>query len=165
MLRLWNIYCSTVGLSSAESDRSSIVINGTLINKCDLHCQYYDVSISINGQPRFSIMAKSLVSECKWLIVNFLTAFFTHSFFTKEIQECFINHYEIKSLQSRGLSTGQREEILLSSCSVFPAASRCAVGARWWNYYIKRRNRRARSFPLGNFLVTQWKNYLFRRTI
>lgn len=39
------------------------------------------------------------------------------------------------------------------------------LGARWWNYYIKLRNRRARSFQLGNILATQWKNHLFRRTV
>lgn len=77
----------------------------------------------------------------------------------KIIQQRSINHhknngYKIKVYLQDNLKSFSSQPVLFSW---LPRLARSALpGARWWNYYIKLRNRRARCFLQGKILATQW---------
>lgn len=132
-------------------------------------------------------MAISLTSEFKDLNLNLWTVILVYAqncmsfsaledsstikLYTEEkknVQQRSINHhenngYKIKVYLQDNLKSFSSQPVLFSWQP--RPAHQAPLGARWWNYYIKLRNRRARSFLLRKILATQWKNHLFRRRV
>lgn len=121
--------------------------------------------------PHIYITALSLISECKGLNLkpsDCFTAFADSSSInisTKETKK-YSNGPSIlikKTVtKSRFTSKTTWSAFAVSLFGFFrqPRLTHLALlRARWWNDYIKPRNRRARSFLLGTFLAAQWKNH------